>query len=522
MAASPLTVPARADAGRSTWCGDSASGWGSLPPRSPAACCSTPRGLPSSYLFAALVVGLAIALARPGESDAPQHVFRGAQAVAGVSLGAYLESDALRALASLWLPVALVSLATLGLSLLCGEVLARTTPLDPPTAALGMIAGGASGIVGMSGELGADDRLVAFMQYLRVLVVVLLTPVGIAVLFGSKHESGGAQVPSTGTFGDPLDWLLTAALAAGGALLGLRARITAGVLLVPMLLTGVLVLTGVLHDFAVPALLNQTAFSLIGLRVGLSFTVGTVKLLGAPDAPRARDDRVPAGGELRARGRLAATTPATLLDAYLATTPGGLYAVLAVAFGAGANTTFIVAVQTLRVIAMVLLAPLAVRLMLKRPRWTILVVHLRARERELERRVALGEQPLAGAERERIDEQVELVDQAVGEHRSHQPGAAADVEVAVELLLQAPDRRRVVRSDDLRVAPRRLGQRARDDVLRCVVEERRARVVLDRPRRPRRLEHLVRRAAEQDALGALRDLAEPQPHLGVEAELERP
>ena len=62
---------------------------------------------------------------------------------------------------------------------------------------------------------------------------------------------------------------------------------------------------------------------------------------------------------------LAATTSATLLDAYLATTPGGLYAVLALAFGAGANTTFVVAVQTLRVIAMVLLAPLAVRFMLR-------------------------------------------------------------------------------------------------------------------------------------------------------------
>ena len=51
----------------------------------------------------------------------------------------------------------------------------------------------------------------------------------------------------------------------------------------------------------------------------------------------------------------------------MATTPGGLYAVLAVAFGAGANTTFIVAVQSLRVLAMVLLAPLAVR-------WTLRLV----------------------------------------------------------------------------------------------------------------------------------------------------
>jgi membrane AbrB-like protein len=133
-----------------------------------------------------------------------------------------------------------------------------------------------------------------------------------------------------------------------------------------MLLTGVLVLAGVLEDFAVPALLNQTAFSLIGLRVGLSFTVGTVKLLGRLTLPVLGMIAFLLVASFGLAAVLAATTPATLLDAYLATTPGGLYAVLAVAFGAGANTTFIVAVQTLRVIAMVLLAPLAVRLMLSR------------------------------------------------------------------------------------------------------------------------------------------------------------
>ena len=49
-------------------------------------------GLPSSYLFAALLVGLAIALVRPRELDVDPLAFRGAQAVAGVSLGAYLEA----------------------------------------------------------------------------------------------------------------------------------------------------------------------------------------------------------------------------------------------------------------------------------------------------------------------------------------------------------------------------------------------------------------------------------------------
>src|SRR4051812_14406875 len=146
--------------------------------------------MPSPTLFAALVVGIAVALRSPGSFELPRHVFTGAQAVVGVTLGAYLRSSSLSALADSWLPVALVSLATLGLSLACGEVLSRVTGLDPATATLGSIAGGASGIVGMSDELGGDDRLVAFMQYLRVLVVVVLTP-AIAALTGGHAAAAG-------------------------------------------------------------------------------------------------------------------------------------------------------------------------------------------------------------------------------------------------------------------------------------------------------------------------------------------
>ena len=324
-------------------------------------------GLPSSYLFAAMVLGLAVALTRPGRVDVAPMAFRSSQAIAGVSLGAYLQSDALRALADSWLPVALVSFATLAASLLAGAVLARTTPLDAPTAALGLIAGGASGIVGMSGELGADDRLVAFMQYLRVLVVVVTTPLVIALFFGGEHAGTVATLPSTSTLGEPVDWLLALALAAAGALLAARAKVTAGVLLGPMILTGVVVLGGFADSFAVPDLLSQAAFAVIGLQVGLRFTPDTVRLLGRLTGPVLAALAALLAVCFGLALLLDATTSASLLDSYLATTPGGLYAVLAVAFGAGANTTFIVAVQSLRVLAMVLLAPLAVR-------WTLRLV----------------------------------------------------------------------------------------------------------------------------------------------------
>jgi membrane AbrB-like protein len=212
----------------------------------------------------------------------------------------------------------------------------------------------------MSGELGADDRLVAFMQYLRVFVVVLVTPLLIAVAFGSHHGPGGSA-PGTSLLGDARAWVLTLGIAVAGVVLAAKARVTAGALLGPMVVTGVVVLAVPGGAFKVPSLLSQTAFATIGLQVGLRFTMDTIRLLGRLLVPVL----LSIAGLLVACFGLAlaldATTSASLLDSYLATTPGGLYAVLALAFGTGANATFIIAVQSLRVLVMVLLAPLAVR-----------------------------------------------------------------------------------------------------------------------------------------------------------------
>jgi uncharacterized protein len=314
-------------------------------------------GFPSPTLFAALVVGLAFALIRSqADVHPPTWSFLSAQAVVGVTLGAYMQSEALTAAAHDWLPVTLVSAATLGISMAAGRVLARTTALDVPTATLGMIAGGASGIVTMADDLGGDDRLVAFMQYLRVLVVVLLTPLLIAAFGGG---SGGASGPSPSAFGDVTDWVLTAGIAAGAAVLARRAQVPAGTLLGPMLVAGALTLAGV--DFAVPPVVRELAFALIGLQVGLRFTVGTVMLLGRLIFPVLGAVLALIVGCAGLAVLLTLTTSVSFRDSYLATTPGGLYAVLAVAVGAGANTTFILAVQILRLLVAVLLAPLAVR-----------------------------------------------------------------------------------------------------------------------------------------------------------------
>jgi hypothetical protein len=204
------------------------------------------------------------------------------------------------------------------------------------------------------------------MQYVRVLVVVLLTPLAIPIAFPGRL-GGSVPVAPEALLGHPRDWLLTVAIAVVGALAARVLRIPAGTLLGPMILAGVLTLTGAVDGLSVPPLLREIAFAVIGLQVGLRFTVETVREMGRLVVPVLLGVMGLLAISIALAVVLAATTPVSLLDAYLATTPGGLYAVVAVAFGASANTTFIIAVQGLRLLVMVLIAPLVVRLLGGRP-----------------------------------------------------------------------------------------------------------------------------------------------------------
>ena len=317
-------------------------------------------GLPSSYLFGALLAGLGAALLMPGRLEVPDPAFTVAQGVTGVTLGAYLEADSLEVVAGSWLPVLAVSAGTLALSVAAGRMLARATDCDETTASLGLVAGGATGIVAMADELGADGRLVAFMQYARVLIVVLITPLVAALAFPG-HATAPASALETPLLGEPSWWLITAGTAAAGAAAGALVRMPTPWILGPLLVSGAVTLIAPAGTFEVPELLRETAFIVIGAQVGLRFTPDTLRQVGRLLVPVL----LGIAGLIVACFGLAVllhlTADVTLADAYLATTPGGFYAVAAVAFGAGADTTFIVAVQGLRVLVMVLLAPTVVR-----------------------------------------------------------------------------------------------------------------------------------------------------------------
>ena len=322
-------------------------------------------GFPSPTLFAALVVGLVYALGMSARVPlaVPGPASIAAQALIGVSLGVAVDADTLKAVGHDWAPVLLVTAGTLGVSLGAGLLMARVTGLDRATACLGLIAGGASGIVAMADELGADGRLVAFMQYLRVLVVVVTAPLLAHLVV---HGGPGAGVVGGAGAGLAGDLAFTLVCAGGGVLLGRLLRFTASALLVPLVLAAAASISGLSGDAHVPDLLAQLAFAAIGLQVGLRFTIASLREVGRLLIPTLASILflIAACAGL-AVVLLPLTDGVTFGDAYLATTPGGLYAILAAAASLGGNTTFVVAVQALRVFAMVLAAPPLVRLLVR-------------------------------------------------------------------------------------------------------------------------------------------------------------
>jgi membrane AbrB-like protein len=256
-----------------------------------------------------------------------------------------MQAATLRAVAGDWFGVLVVIVGTVVISL------------------LGLVAGGASVIISLANELGADGRLVAFMQYLRVLVIVVLAPM--VAYFVLYDGSSPAHTPVVGAApaGLARDLVFTAGCALVGLLAARLLRVTAGALLGPLLLAASLSVSGLVDGAAVPGILELLAFAVIGLQVGLRFTFATIREARRLLAPAllAIVSLVVACALLALL--LVELADVTYADAYLATTPGGLYAVLAASIGIGADTTFVVSVQVLRVFVIVLAAPPLIRLL---------------------------------------------------------------------------------------------------------------------------------------------------------------
>ena len=316
-------------------------------------------GLPAGWLVGPMLVALALALVWEKHPSVPRWGRIASLAVVGGVLASAFQPSVLPLISRHWLPVSLVVCGTLFLSLGAGLLLSSLVRIDRKTAALGALPGAASGMLAMSDPLGADARLVALMQYTRVVVVVVTATLVGRLMTGAAPQpaSGqGLQAAPEGVYllvqGTVQTYAVTVLVAVLGAWAGTRLRLPAGALLGPLILGVALAELGVVH-LAWPPGVPQAAYLVLGLWVGLLFDGDSVKRAGRifPFVLASAVGLVLACAALG--WALAALTGIDGMTAYLATTPGGIESVAIVALGTGADAPLVLAVQMLRLLAVV-------------------------------------------------------------------------------------------------------------------------------------------------------------------------
>jgi uncharacterized protein len=316
--------------------------------------------LPAALLLGPMLAAIGFSLAG-SELAVPATAFRISQSLVGLMIARILALPVLAEILEDWPVFALGVVSVTLASALLGYMLARLRILPGTTAVWGSSPGAASAMTLMSASFGADMRLVAFMQYTRVVIVASLAAV-LARLFGTPDGgAGGGWLVAPDWF-----WLAaTLALAVGSGLLGRALALPAGPLLLPLAVGTVLQDVGLLR-IELPPLLLAAAYAAIGWGVGLRFDRPTVRhAVRALPAVLAAIACLVTTCALFA-GLLVGLAGIDPLTAYLAMSPGGADTVAIIASSTDVDVAFVMAMQTARLVFVLLTGPAVARLIARR------------------------------------------------------------------------------------------------------------------------------------------------------------
>jgi membrane AbrB-like protein len=314
-------------------------------------------GLPAAFLLGAMGAAM-IAVGRGAAIRLPDWLFALAQAVVGCLIARSFTVALFREIVQHATLLAGVTLSVLLIATALGLALAHLRVLPGSTALWGSFPGAATVMVLLSGSFGGDMRMVAIMQYLRV-VLVAVTASLVGRLFGMA--GGPAHQPP---WLAPVAWpsfAVVLAIVLVGGLLGPRLRLPAAALLLPMVVSTFLQDTGLLH-VELPRPLLVASYVIVGWAIGLRFTreafleagralprlLGAIALLVAA-----------CGGVGLALARIGHLD---VLTAYFATSPGGADSIAIITAGTSVDVPLVMAVQMGRFLAVLLFGPTLARL----------------------------------------------------------------------------------------------------------------------------------------------------------------
>jgi membrane AbrB-like protein len=320
--------------------------------------------IPAAVLLGPMLAAIAIAAAG-ATARVPGWGFLLAQGLIGCMIAKMAPLSIAGEILSRWPIFVFGVLAVIAVSTFLGWWMTRMHIL-PGTAVLwGSSPGAATAMIVMAEAHGADARLVAFMQYLRVAAVAGGASV-VARLWNINTAHAGPGIvwfPNVAW----LPLLETLTLAVVGPFIADKFNIRSGAFLIPLVVGLLLNHLGWL-DIELPPWLLLLSYAIIGWSIGLRFTRSLLMHV-ARAFPRVLACMV---ALILLCGALAALLVLTAgvdpLTAYLATSPGGADSVAIIAASSKVDVPFVMAMQTTRLVAVIFLAPIITRYIAELPR----------------------------------------------------------------------------------------------------------------------------------------------------------
>ena len=316
--------------------------------------------VPGAVLLGPMVVALAFALSGASLSLQPV-ILLPVQAVLGCMVASVINWELLRLIADHWFVVLAVNFLSIAAAALISMAFTRRGWLPGQMAIWGLSPGAASTMMMLGEQRGADPRIIALMQHLRI-VLVTLTAIAVASFAGANNgapASAGAQ-PTTIFVTGPVsvDVIATlVVLVAAGVAIAIVTRWAQAAFWMPLVAGSGLHLMQ-LAIVEIPVVVAAVAFGFGGCYAGLRFNrqilirclhlvpamlLGIMLMIGSCIAMM-----WPILGSFQG---------IDALTAFLAIMPGGIDAAVAVAHGMQASVPVIIAVQVMRLIVVTLLAP---------------------------------------------------------------------------------------------------------------------------------------------------------------------
>lgn len=313
-------------------------------------------GIPAALLMGPMVAGAIVGL-NGGSIRLPRLLVFLSQALIGTMIAGSINAGIVTTFLGNWPLFLGVVLCVITMSTLSGYLISRLNILPGTTAIWGCSAGAATTMMVMAEAYGADARLVAFMQYLRVVFVA-----GAAALVARFWVGVDSAAPAIVWFPPiaPLSFAQTLLVALFAGMLGWRLRIPAGVLLLPFLFGGLLSISG-LVTLHLPEWLLAISYALLGWNIGLGFTrtiLQHARRVLLPTVASILILMAISGGLAFLLTRTAGIDP---LTAYLATSPGGMDSIAIIAANSTVDLAFVMALQSARLLIVTAIGPALAR-----------------------------------------------------------------------------------------------------------------------------------------------------------------